>query len=376
MKINSRLSSVRASSASGFSLIELLVAIAITTVVMGSTLAALMEANQANQMATMMTAMNSNLRTGMDLMVRDLLQTGQSMPVGRVVWIPSGPSATQIKLPGPPGSTITVASGTTELSAVLPRPGAGPAVNGPATDMITFLAGDSSFSNVDLTAVASNTVTVAMPASGITGANITNGGPDDVHPGELIMLTKGSASTLVQVTRVVGQVVYFESGDSLGLNQTAAEDGTLPALNATAPVNSAVDTQATRIRMISYYIDATTTPGRPRLVRRMNNGSATTYDNDLGTAVSFDVENLQISYDLANGSTNPANIKMTSTDMSVSGPCSPNECSPNQIRKVNIVLSGRSNQSFQLTRDFLRNSIAGQVSLRSLSFVDKYTNVS
>ena len=46
--------------------------------------------------------------------------------------------------------------------------------------------------------------------------------------------------------------------------------------------------------MISYYLDNTTTPGSPRLVRRINNGHPTTFNNNLGTAVAIDIENLTV----------------------------------------------------------------------------------
>jgi hypothetical protein len=325
--------------------------------------------------------MNSNLRTAMDLMVRDTLQTGQDLPVGRVIEVPSGAGAGAIRMPGPPGTAFTVPNGATQVSAVTPYPARGPLVNGAATDVFTTLAADSAFSNVDLTALTNNSATVALPAAGINGYNITNGGPDDVLPGQLMMLTKGSLSTLVQVTRRAAQVVFFEANDSLNLNQTAAAAGTLTRLNAAAPANAGgtaaqavQQTQATRIRMITYYIDATTNPSRPRLVRRMNNGDPAVFNNASGTTVAFDVENLQISYDIANGVTNPADIKMAATDLLVSGSCAPQACSPNQIRKVNIMLAGRSNAQFSPLKQPLRNVLTSQISLRSLAFVDKYTD--
>ena len=124
--------------------------------------------------------------------------------------------------------------------------------------------------------------------------------------------------------------------------------------------------------MITYYIDNVTDPNRPRLVRRINNGSATTYDNTSGTALAFDVDNLQISYDLVDGVTNPAEVKFTADDSNGTGRCSPNPCSPNQIRKINITLSGRSRTTLRQTRQYLRNSLTTQVSLRSMSFIDRY----
>jgi hypothetical protein len=73
------------------------------------------------------------------------------------------------------------------------------------------------------------------------------------------------------------------------------------------------------------------------------------------------LEDLQLAYDLVDGVTNPTNIKT---------PTAPN--SPNQIRKVNIFLAGRSDSAMRNMDDYLQRSLSTQVSLRSLSFVDRY----
>jgi hypothetical protein len=295
-----------------------------------------------------------------------------------------------------------------EMSAVIPGPGQGPTVNGKATDLITFIQADGAFLsktdfNVGLTVLDATKMTVDPLV------DISNGGADDLHKGDLIMLMKnnstGISTTLVQITRAplstatgtAAQTVYFDAGDSLNLNQvgagTACVDdppsgtcGTLTAHVATAPevVNARgfVPSTATRIRLISYYIDNITDPTRPRLVRRINNGHETTYNNNLpptmGTAVAFDVEDLQISYDLVDDDlTNPVGItgaKMNAADMSgtAGSSCPANPCSPNQIRKINLTLTGRSRVPLRTTRQYYRNSLTTQVSLRSMSFIDKY----
>ena len=133
--------------------------------------------------------------------------------------------------------------------------------------------------------------------------------------------------------------------------------------------------------MISYYIDATTptgAPAAPRLVRRMNNGSgttaSTTFNNKLGTTVAFDVDNLQITYDLNDGVNNPSGVRMIAADLAPAGTgaCAPNPCSVNQIRKVNIVLTGRSHTVLKNSGQYMHNTLTSQVSLRSLAFVDRY----
>ncbi len=367
----------RLRNARGFSLVELLVAMAITVVIMGATMTALSDAVKATDAATLLTGLNGGLRTAMDLIVRDLLQVGQGLPAGRIVIVPSGANVQAIRMPGPPGTNYLFPIGLTEINAVVPGPGRGPLVNGWQTDMLTTIAADSSFDGVRLTALAANGQSMTV----VNTVNITDGGPDDINAGDLIMLNKSSASTLVQVTRVVGQQVFFEPADSLNLNQLAPPDGTVLDLrNNTAPpdvlpappAQQVIPTSASKIRMVTYYIDNVTDPQHPRLVRRINNGHPTAFNNNLGTAVAFDIENLQITYDLADGVGNPANVRMVAADLNGTGACNPDDCSPNQIRKVNIMLAGRSRLPMRGTRQFFRNTLVTQVSLRSLAFVDRY----
>jgi prepilin-type N-terminal cleavage/methylation domain-containing protein len=364
---------------SGFTLIEMMLTMGLTLIIMASTLAAMQNAIRASEVATLTTNMNQGLRTAMDIMVRDMLQVGQGLPSGRTIDVPNGAGATAIKIPGAPGTTRTLATGATEMTAIVPGPGLGPTINGTATDVVTMVQADGAFLStingydVKLTLLDATKMTVD-PA-----VNISNGGADDLHVGDMIMLQKATSTTLVQITSVDGvQTVFFAVNDSLNLNQTAAALGTLTQHVATAPTEvqsgGFVPSTATRVRLISYYLDATTDPARPRLVRRVNNGSATTYNNTLGTAVAFDVENLQIDYDLVDGVTNPAGVKMNAADLAgtVGGACAPNPCSPNQIRKINVTITGRSRTSLRQTRQFFRNSLTTQVSLRSMSFIDRY----
>jgi prepilin-type N-terminal cleavage/methylation domain-containing protein len=354
----------------GFTMVELLVSLAITTVIMGATMAALSQATRAAETATLMSNVNGGLRTAMDLIVRDMLQAGQGLPAGRVIQIPSGIGAQPIRLPGPP-NTAFVLAGATQISAVIPGPALGPVVNGQATDIITTLQADSAFDQVRLTALPANGEGMNVDPS----VDLDDGTADDLHPGDLIMLTKGSVSALAQVTKVAGQHVFFDPGDSLNLNQPNAEMGTVKWIRNEPPGNPPgpfIAATATRIRMVSYYLDTATDPQRPRLVRRINNGHETSFDNSLGTAVAFNIENLQFTYDLADGVTNPANVRMVAADLNGTGRCAPNDCSPNQIRKLNVLLGGRSANRLSATQQFFRNSLVTQISLRSLAFVDRY----
>ncbi len=357
-----------ASAEGGYSLAELLVAMGITTVIMGATLAGLSDAIRANDAVVQITSLNDGLRAGLDLMVRDLLQAGAGLPKGHVILTPSGGSL--IRRPGPPGTAYTNAVGDLNIPAVIPGAGLGPTINGTATDVITILTADNNFTDVGLTAVTSTSVTVD-PAVNI------GSGVDRVIPAQLMMIYKGSTTTLVQVTAVNAgaRLITFNTGDSLNLNQTASGVvGNLKSLNAQAPTGAAAPaaTRITRIRMISYYLDNTTSPGHPRLVRRINNGHETNFDNTLGTAVALDVENLRFTYDLTNGGTNPGGVQFVAADLTTGGACSPEQCFTTQIRKVNVTLTARSQNVKIPQARVYRNTLSSQVALRGMALVNDY----
>jgi prepilin-type N-terminal cleavage/methylation domain-containing protein len=406
---------MKASNQRGFTLIELLVTMAITTVILGATMMAMNNATSATNTATQLGDLNNSLRTAMDLMVRDMLQVGQGLPSGRSILIPNGTNSMTMQLPGPVGSDYYMDGPSfcpphppddldtvcEAIQAVIPGPARGPVVftDGNPTDMITTLAADSVFDTIDLIAFATDgrSVTVALPCASSTACPTTGQGPngrrisdspdvdnDNIRPGDLIMLVKGSSSALVEVSTVSGQQINFAASDGLRLNQTTAADGTALELRNTAPVDQLpspqttppqylISSTASRIRMISYYLDTTTDPKHPRLIRRINNGGLwNDFDNANGTVVAFDIEDLQFTYDLSDGVTNPANVKMDDADMGGTGACAPSPCYPNQIRKINILLAGHSRMPRKGSNQYFRSRLMTQVSLRSLAFVDRY----
>ncbi len=163
-------------------MIELLIAMGITTAIMGATLGGLSDVMRSNDMVVRVTGMNNGLRAGMDLMIRDLLQAGAGLPKGHVISTPSG-GGVLIRRPGPPGTAYTFAAGP-NIPAVIPGFGLGPTINGVATDMITILTADNNFIDVGVAAVSSTSVDV------VASVNIGTG-VDRVSPGQLMMVMQG-----------------------------------------------------------------------------------------------------------------------------------------------------------------------------------------
>ena len=81
-----------------------MVAMGLFTLIMGVTMTGLSSVMQGNEIVMTVAAVNDSVRAGMDLMVRDLLQTGSGLPSGHAVSIPNGDGAVQVRIPGLPGT--------------------------------------------------------------------------------------------------------------------------------------------------------------------------------------------------------------------------------------------------------------------------------
>jgi len=330
----------------GFTLPETLVAMVLGLVVIGGSLTALTGTARLADTARLMSDTNQSLEVGMAMMTRDFIQGGEAVPRGGIP-IPSGAGALQIRRPGPPGTAYTFDPTWTTLPAVVPGGALGPTVLGVTTDIVTVVYADPTInlSQFPLTAIAADGSTMTVNA----GTTIT--GPDGIKVGDLIMFTNPLGNALQMVTAINGtQMVTFAPGDSLNLNQPAAAQGSISNLK-TAGVYP--PTTATRMLMVSYYLDVVTDPTLPRLVRQINNNTP--------LAIALGIENVQFTFDLVDGVTNPANVEFV---------VAPN--SPNQIRKANIFLAARSIDVDLQTKQYYRDSTATDVGLRSLSFVNRY----
>jgi len=330
----------------GIGSVEVLIASAITLVMLTGTMVVLNKSMGMSETAATLTDLNQNLQAGMDFVVQDFISAGWGIPIGGIP-IPSGSGSSVIRRPGPPGTNLSFASQT--LAAVNPGSALGPVANGRPTDIVNILYADSllRLNQWPLTAVTmdgnGSTITVDSRTV-ITGVNYP------IRVGDLIYLSNANGGTVQYVTSVGGQTITFGSGDPLSLNQPTASQGSIGLLQ-----NGGVfpPTTATRVLLITYYLDYTTDPSTPRLMRRINSAA--------GQPIALVIEDLQLTYDLVDGNLNPTGIDT---------PVAPN--SPNQIRKANIYLSGRSGTKVRDNGSFARRSLTTQVSLRSLSFIDRY----
>ena len=343
----------------GFTLIELLIATTIMLAVLAGVAVTFKSALDINESATLISDADQNLRAATNLMVRDLMQAGRGIPTGGIP-IPSGVGSTAVNRPSPPNAAYSIDNvNFTTLPAIVTGASLGPTVESQTTDIVTVLMSDPTLPALTMNqtpAVAGQAALAADGASLSVGPSTTwiTDPVTGVKTGDLLLFTNPLGSAIQVVTSVASPTVRFAAADPFNLNQRGAAQGSIMQI-IPAPIPQ---TTAQRVLMLTYYVDSVTLPGRPRLARRV--GMAP------GQALAGVVEDLDLSYDLVDGLTNPAARR--------SVPFTLNSVlyTPNQIRKINLHLGVRSETQLSQRRDFVRAHINTVVSVRSLAYVDRY----
>jgi prepilin-type N-terminal cleavage/methylation domain-containing protein len=361
----------------GFTLVELLVAVAITITIVGLSLDALNEGQRTSEAISLMSNMNENLRAGMDQLQHDMILAGSGIPVGGIS-IPNG-SGVPINEPSPTGDAYTFPVGAASISAVTPGHGLGPLISGTVnSDMITVIYADNETFPPDSTTYPNGqplnaniindptAVKPDTPCAGTlnsTGTSVTfdpncvvfDAGNGAVGIGDLIMFSNAQGNTLEYVTGVSGQTMTFAKGDPYDLNGRTDSAGTIFQLQS--PVNSGAYplTSATRIWMVTYYLD-NTNPAGPRLMRRLNFFTP--------EPVAESIEALWLTYNFVGATCDAvacANQAIPPIGMNA-----------NQMMSANVFLGARADKAFSWTKQTFRSNLVSQISLRGLAFVDEF----
>ena len=373
---------------SGFTLVEIMVAMAVTMIALATAVLLLRDSTRANSNVTQTADMSDNLRAGLNLIVQDLIQTGTGIPTGGIS-IPNTVNAAGCNVGAPvnrppavltltfQGPNATHAGCNVILPAIEPGNNLGPTVTspdgtrGPRTDIITILYADNTLA---LNQKAINSATCPggkISATGLTvefdPACVTLGAAGiPVSPGDLLMIYNGNNPNgiLQTVTDVAGPILTFSAGDAFHLNGRAATEtaGTIKQLqNLTGgvPDGTYPPSSATRIWMVTYYLDSTTDLAHPMLMRAVNFNTP--------QPVAETVENLQFSYNFADGTT-PAPVNQ----FSVPTVPAPTGDSENQIRAVNVYMGARSTTTAANPGKYVRTNVSTQVALRSMAYFNSF----
>jgi len=384
----------------GFTLIELMVAMGVVMVLLYAAVMAFRDASQTNQIVTMNADMADNLRNGLNLIQTDLQQAGSGIPTGGIP-LPftsnnstSSPCGTTPALVRPVlDSTTTFPACNSTLPAVEPGNALGPFITAP--DATTGLPSNPSSFTDEITIVyADNLGMDAKPINAPATTNPSNPGCPNgsltlsgttltavfdgttlnslgnyncvnfvkngiaINIGDLIMFSNTQGQALLAVTGISGQTITFAKGDPYGLNGRTETSGTINYLQTTGPscggTNACfANTSATRIWMISYYLDNVSSPPYVRLIRQLGLNAA--------TPVGETLENMQFTYNFVDGDTNPTNQSTV-----------PSGDSESQIMSVNVYLGARSSYMVRQNSHafYSRDNLMTQVSIRS----NAYTN--
>lgn len=372
------------SEQAGFSLLELLVSIGVTTVILGATLLAFKDAANTQRGVAYSSDMNDNLRAALNLIQQDLILAGTGIPTGGIP-IPNTPNSAgtcnTTAAPNRPTftGTLTFPACNFVLPAIEPGSALGPLITAPDattgnvsnpnsyTDLITVLYADNALAldkdTINSTTCPGGSITAAgdavtfdstcVPLSGTNGITI--------NPGDLIMFSNTKGNAIQTVSSVSSQTVKMLTGDAFNLNGRSDSQGTIKQLQNTDssgnPNGTYPPTTATRIWMISYYLDNITDPAHVRLVRRVNFDPTPLAQ----LAVGETLENMHFTFNYVDGVTNPSNQVGVPTGLS-----------ENQIRSVNVFLGARSNYYDQQRHSYTRVNLQTQVSLRSMAYRNRY----
>jgi prepilin-type N-terminal cleavage/methylation domain-containing protein len=352
----------------GFSMVELLVAMAVTLVVMGAAVGLYLKSAQINIWLSQKAEMQSEIRAGSNQLARDLDQAGTGIPIGGLP-IPSaatGGTNPQFACDSAqcyitPNNKLTLGT----LYKVTPANSVGPTTS-EATDAIIITYIDPALQGwtaYPTSVLADDGTTLTMPAGTTPALNDPSVGLDI---GDVLLLQNANGSALGVVTSFTAAsgLIAFASADPLNINQPAAPVGNVKSLQTTpapaAPNPKYPAVTVSRVMMITYFIQTVNTTDGPdtRLMRQI--GARTP------TPVAEHIQDLKFTYDVFDSTTGTLTSNLP--DAATGTPPTPK---PNQIRKINITITQRSpRRNAQGYYD--ATSLTTSVGPRNLSFQDRY----
>jgi len=383
---------------SGFSLLEMLVAMALGTLVVGAAVQLYSQGVSVTWKVSQRAELQQDFRAASDMLTKDLSLAGSGLGNGTQVPLPSaaaplyGCDQTGKCYLGPNNTvagTYPLQGVTPTLYGLIPGYNLGPtlASNPTPTDAVTVVYADSSFylNCYQATVTAAGQVTFGpstikvngvLPAfppagclpNGVATPQAVNDSLLGLTPGDLVLMNLNGAPVVGEVTGAVATgvnavgttyIVPFANNDPLKMNQTAV--GATAGLNG-ASLNS---TGALPMRLLvnTYYLDNTVTP--PRLMRQISGHTP--------MPVTDGVVYMKFNYDLYNDATNSPAIGCQNPgaagDVCVSG--SSTGLSPIDITKINI-LHMAMNSALKGAVGYQGLDLETSVSARDLTYNNQY----
>jgi prepilin-type N-terminal cleavage/methylation domain-containing protein len=364
----------------GFSLIELMAAMAVGAIVIGGAAELFKSGMDATALVAQQADMQQNVRSALNMVARDVSMAGSGLPPGGVA-LPYGVGSSPSKYACDQTATCYVTSNTYPTAGTVTNfmygliPGSTTGMKAgswtptiPATgaipDRVTSAYVDYSFPlnqySIAFNNTLGNSITATPPATPPAGfPGIIS--PTGLNIGDLVLLTNNKGSAVGEVTGLTplggGAVtINFANTDALNINQSGAASANIAYIAGGA----LTPTIATRLWVISYYVEvpATGSLQAPRLMRQVSGlKPQPVADNIIGITITYDA------CDDTN-TTGPTPTCAALADPIASG------YSPSDIHKVNIQVLGQS--VYSQNGKSRSMALVTSVSTRSLSFKSRY----
>jgi len=379
---------------------EMVVATALGTAVVGAAVQLYVQGVGATWTVSQRAEMQQDFRAASNMLTKDLSLAGAGLGNGAAIQLATSSTipvygCDQAKCYLPPGATPAGAKypqqGTTPyLYGLLTGYNAGPSLSGQPTDTITVVYTDPGFFLNCYNAVVTSKTTVVFTQPAVTSANCTANGATvqnvndtavGLTAGDLVLFTLGSTNIVAEVTGAITQgtngsgqttfTVPFASSDKLSMNQASSSPQSLASKYvASPPAASPTSGFGTRLLVITYYIDNTTSP--TRLMRQISGHSP--------MPVAESVVYMKFAYDLYNTNTNTAAVGCqnpgSATDTCTAG--SSSGLLPNQITKITVqnmaIDSSLQGSGYGQAKGYQTLDLETSVSARNLTYINSYPN--
>jgi prepilin-type N-terminal cleavage/methylation domain-containing protein len=359
----------------GFTIVELIVAIAVTLIMMTAALMIYDRSVQVSRTVSTRSEMQAELRAAIDQISLDLNQAGYGLPIGAIP-LPSAASGginPRVGCDFTPTCYLNPVPALTSgvVYKVTPLYQAGPTITEP-TDAIVITYQEPLSTNPNdpnASGTAPNWIIPVQPASAISADGTLLTMPNTLNPqindpavglviGDMLLLQNSIGTALGVVTNfsATNNTINFDAlNDPLQINQPSAPVGNVAAIAASG---SPPNTSVSRIMMVTYFLKQVPGQNDYQLMRQV--------DARTPTPVAEHIEDLKFTYDVYDSTSNTINAG--SPTASIGSPPVPH---PAQIRKVNITITARSSR-VNMQGTFDRLTITTSISPRNLSFVEKY----
>ena len=382
---------------SGFSLLEMTIAVALGTLVLGAAVQLYTQAVGATWTVSQRAELQQDFRAASDMLTKDLSLAGAGLGNGAAIPLPSKitpeygcdqTSACYLGGSNTSPGTYPLQGGTPTLYGLIPGYTLGPTLssNPNATDVVTVVYADTTFylncyqATVSAlgqvtfgpaTAPVNGVVPTFPPTnclpSGVTTPQAVNDTMVGLTPGDLVLMTLNgiqvvgevTAGTITTGTNAVGTtyIVPFANSDVLNMNQTGT--GATAGLNGAAL--HATGANPVRLLVITYYIDKTVTPAR--LMRQISGHTP--------MPVADGIAYMKFSYDLYNDNTNLPAVNQPNPGSGDANDSASNGLNPTDITKINI-LHMAMNSALHGASGYQGLDLETSVSARDLTYSNKY----